>query len=113
MHAHQQPMTQTISASEARQQFSRLLNQVFRRETRVLIERSGIPVAAIVSAEDAARLEEYDSERQADFAILDEVQDAFDDVPADELEQEVTRAIRRARARLAAKRTGLRPSVSS
>jgi prevent-host-death family protein len=101
---HQQPMTQTISVSEARQQFSQLLNQVFRRETRVLIEKSGIPVAAIISAEDAARLDEYEREREEDFAIVEEIQEAFADVPADELEQEVSRAVRRARARLATQR---------
>jgi prevent-host-death family protein len=51
-------MTKTIKASEARQQFSQLLNEVFRRETRVIVEKSGIPVAAIVSAEDFKRLAE-------------------------------------------------------
>src|SRR5947199_10734 len=30
------PMTQTIKASQARQEFSQLLNKVFRRETRVV-----------------------------------------------------------------------------
>jgi prevent-host-death family protein len=65
----QEPMTKTIKASEARQQFSQLLNEVFRRENRVLIEKSGIPVAAIISAQDLqllARLEAEQAERFTD-----------------------------------------------
>jgi len=46
------PVTQTMSASETRQNFSDVVNRVYRGEERVVIERSGIPVAAVVSAQD-------------------------------------------------------------
>jgi prevent-host-death family protein len=72
-----EPMTKTMKASEARQQFSQLLNAVFRKETRVLVEKSGIPVAAIISAEDFKRLARMEEERRRDFAILDEMREAF------------------------------------
>jgi prevent-host-death family protein len=49
-----EPMTQTEKASQARQEFSQLLNKGFRREAWVIVEKSRIPVAAIVSAEDLA-----------------------------------------------------------
>jgi prevent-host-death family protein len=49
-------MTKTIKASDARQQFSQLLNEVFREESRVVVEKSGIPVAAIIPAKDLQRL---------------------------------------------------------
>ncbi len=55
-----EPMTQTINASDARQHWSELLNKVFRKETRVIIEKSGIPVAAIISAEDLERLNRFE-----------------------------------------------------
>lgn len=87
------PMTQTIAASEARQQFSQLLNQVFRREKRVVIEKSGIPVAALVSADDLEQLRRYEEQRREDFAVIDRIREAFAGVPAEEIEQEVTRAI--------------------
>ncbi len=87
------PMTQTIKASEARQHWSELLNKVFRKETRVIVEKSGIPVAAIVSAEDLERLTRFEQERQERFKALNEIGEAFKDVPPEELEQEVTRAI--------------------
>jgi prevent-host-death family protein len=87
------PMTETIKASDARQQFSKLLNEVFREESRVLVEKSGIPVAAIISASDFKRLARLEAERNRDFAILDEMREAFKDVPPEEIEREVARAI--------------------
>ncbi len=87
------PMTQTIKASDVRQQWSELINKVFRKETQVIVEKSGIPVAAIVSADDLARLNRYDQERQERFKILDEIGEVFKDVPPAELEQEVAKAL--------------------
>jgi prevent-host-death family protein len=92
-----EPMTKTIKASVVRQQFSRLLNEVFRGENRVLVEKSGIPVAAIISAEDLQLLARLEQERAEQFKILDEIGDAFKDVPAEEIEREVKRAITQVR----------------
>jgi prevent-host-death family protein len=86
-------MTKTIKASVARQQFSKVLNDVFRQENRVLVEKSGIPVAAIIPAKDLQLLARLEAERNKDFAILDEMREAFKDVPAEEIEREVARAI--------------------
>ena len=93
-----EPMTKTMKASEARQQFSQLLNEVFRREARVLVEKSGIPVAAIIYAEDFKRLKQLEEQRQEDFKALDATREAFKDVPPEEIEREVTRAISAIRA---------------
>ncbi len=65
-----QPSTQTMKASEARQQFSQLLNKVFRRETRIIVEKNGIPVAAIISADDLEFLIQKDKQREEDFKAL-------------------------------------------
>jgi prevent-host-death family protein len=94
-----EPMTKTMKASEARQQFSQLLNEVFRMESRVLVEKSGIPVAAIISAEDFKRLARLEAERNRDFAILDEMREAFEDIPPEEIEREVSRALSQVRAK--------------
>jgi prevent-host-death family protein len=45
-------MTQTIKTSEARQHWSRILNKVYKDEARVVVEKSGIPVAAVISTKD-------------------------------------------------------------
>ena len=95
--AEREPMTKTVKASEARQQFSQLLNEVFRGETRVIVEKSGIPVVAIVSAEDFKQISRIEEERRRDFAILDVMREAFKDVPAEEIEREVSRALREIR----------------
>ena len=49
----QQPLTQTMKISDVRVQLNTLVNRVFRKETRVLVEKSGILVAAIVSTGSA------------------------------------------------------------
>jgi len=61
----EQPTMLTMKISEVKQQLNRLVNQVYRRETRVMVEKSGIPVAGIVSAEDLERLDRLDRERRA------------------------------------------------
>src|ERR671919_2279812 len=92
-----EPMTKTMKASEARQQFSHLLNEVFRRESRVVVEKSGIPVAAIISASDLELLKQLEAQRAERFRALDETREAFTDVPDAELEQEVAKALAAAR----------------
>lgn len=95
---------ETITASEARQHFASLLNRVFREGTRVVVEKSGIPVAALVTTEDLARLQRLDAERAERFAVLDELRAVFKDVPPEELEREAERAVSEARAEMRAER---------
>jgi antitoxin YefM len=92
-------MTQTMKASDARQQFSDVLNRVHRDHTRVLVERSGIPIAAIVSTEDLALLNQLDAERAERFAGLSRISEAFADVPGEELVREVERTIAEGRTK--------------
>lgn len=99
-----EPMTQTMKASEARQQFSQVLNRVYRGETRVVVEKSGIPVAGIISARDLERFTRLEEQHQKDFAILDEIGEAFKDVPQEEIEREVTKALVAVRQKQRARR---------
>src|SRR6476620_11261390 len=94
----QEPMTQTMKISEVKNTLSSLVNQVYRKETRVLVEKSGIPVAAIISADDLKRLAQLEQERAQRFAVIDRVREAFADVPAEEIEHETDRIIARNRA---------------
>lgn len=91
-------MVSVVKASDARQQLSEILNTVFRQNTRVLVERSGIPVAAIVPASDLERLQHLDAERERAFATLTEFSTAFSGIPEEELEREIAKAIAEARA---------------
>ncbi|MBI2442635.1 MAG: type II toxin-antitoxin system Phd/YefM family antitoxin [Candidatus Levybacteria bacterium] len=86
-------MTQVMKASDVRQQWSQLLNKVFRNQTRIVVEKSGIPVAAVISAEDLTRLTRLEEQRERNFAVLDEIGEKFKDIPAEEIEQEVGKAL--------------------
>lgn len=104
MDGRSQPITETTNTSDARRSWSRLLNQVSRQEKRVVVERGGIPVAALVSVEDLKRLQWLDRERGEHFKALEVSWEAFKDVPDDEVEREVAKAVAEARAELRAER---------
>ena len=94
----QKPTTQTMKISEVKSQLSSLVDAVSHTGTRVLIVKSGIPVAAIVSAADLRRLSQFDREREELFEAIDRMREAFKDVPAEEIEEETDRIIARNRA---------------
>ena len=80
-----------MKISDVKNRLSSLVHEAYRTETRVLVEKSGIPVAGLVSAEDLARLARLDRERQERerrFAVLDRMRAAFADVPPEEIERE-------------------------
>ena len=102
------PTETVMKLTDTKQQLSRVVNRVARGETRVVVEKSGLPVAAIISAEEYRRFKEQEARDQAARAALFETlarfSDAFDDVPDEELARELARAQARARAELRADR---------
>ena len=96
--------TQTMDVADAGQQFREVIDRVARREARILVEESGTPVAAIVSADDLQRLARLDAERDKMFEAMAEISRAFADVPVEELERQVALALSEARAQLRAER---------
>jgi prevent-host-death family protein len=92
-----EPMTKTLKASEARQQFSELLNQVFKGETRVLVEKSGIPVAAIVSTTDLNKLQQLESQQSERFKLLERLRAGFADLSEEQIQRAVTEIIEKQR----------------
>ena len=95
----QDPMTQTMKISDVKNQLSSVVNKVYRKETRVLVEKSGIPVAAIISADDLKRFAQLEQEREQRFAVIDRMREAFKDVPPEEIEREADRSVAAARER--------------
>ncbi len=91
-------MTQVMKASDVRQQWSQLLNQVFIKQTRIIVEKSGIPVAAVISAEELGRFQRLEEQRTQRFKVLDRIGEAFKGVPEDEIEREVKKAVSEVRA---------------
>jgi prevent-host-death family protein len=95
---------QTMTATDVRQHFASAINQVARHETEIIVEKSGVPVAAIVSIEDYRRLKDQDTRRAERFKIMDEVRAAFAEVPPEELEREAKKALDEVRAEMRAER---------
>lgn len=92
--------TQAMATDRVQQQFGEIVGRVRRNGMRVLLEEHGIPIAAIVSADDLRRLDQLDAERSASFAVIDEMRAAFQDVPAEEIEREAERALAEVRAEM-------------
>ncbi len=88
-----EPMTQTMKASQVRQEWSKLLKTVFRGKTRVVVEKSGIPVAALISAEDLERLQQFEAQRAERFKVLEESGAVFQAEDPETIEREVAQAV--------------------
>ena len=87
------PITETMSVSESRKQYSEILNRVFKDDERVVIEKNGIPVAAIVPmsvVRDATFTERRRAELRAAFEVTRE---EFQGIPPEEIEREIEKAI--------------------
>lgn len=101
MSAHtNRPPVETMSVSQARQHLSDSLNRVYRGEARILVEKSGIPVGAIVSPRDLEDIELLNAKRLRALEALKESQSAFADVPSNELEREVVNAVAEVKAEM-------------
>ena len=98
----QEPMTQTMKISDVKNQLSSLVNEVYRKETRVLVEKAGIPVAALVSADDLRRLTQLDRAWNERTTAIERFSQAFADVPTADAEADVARIIAERRQRRAA-----------
>src|SRR5713226_7837588 len=96
-----EPVTETMKASEARGQWSQVLDRVYRKQARVLVEKNGVPVAAIVSAGDLEQLRRIE---EAETRTLERMRAAFADKTEDEIMNDVTQVIERVRQEQRAKR---------
>lgn len=92
------PTETTMKLTDTKQQLSQVINRVARGETRVIVEKSGLPVAAIISTEEYRRFREQEMQREARFEAIGRISDAFADVPIDELERQGERALAAVRA---------------
>ena len=101
--------TESLKFTEARPKLSSILDRVFRRETRIRLYKGSTPVAAVVSIDDLERLETLDRERDAAFARMEKIGEAFADVSEDELEMRIHEAVAQVRAEMdAERRAGVR-----
>ncbi len=80
-----------IGAFEARRKFGQLIEQAFYQQDTFVVERSGRPMAVIISVDEYQRLKQY--ARDQLFRSINKVWERNKDVPAEELEKEVAQAM--------------------
>jgi prevent-host-death family protein len=98
-----QPITETMKISDVRSNLNTLVNEVYRHEKRVIVEKSGIPVAAVISMRDLENFEFLKRRRAERFKIIEEMQSKFADVPVEEIERMAQQTVAEARAELRSK----------
>jgi len=82
-----------IAVAEARQRFSRILDEVREADEPVIIEKSGLPVAAVVPLTVLDRDRRWAAERAERIALLERMRRPFRDVPTEEIETQVRKAV--------------------
>lgn len=98
------PVETVMKLTDTKQQLSRVINRVARGEARVVVEKSGLPVAAIISTEEYRRFKAQEARRASVFEAVARFSDAFDRVSDEELARELANAQAEARNELRAER---------
>ncbi|MGI8406091.1 MAG: type II toxin-antitoxin system Phd/YefM family antitoxin [Thermomicrobiales bacterium] len=88
-----QPTTETMSVSESRKQYSEILNRVFLDDERIVIEKNGIPIAAIVPLSVVRDAEEKQRWRESLLQAWHDAQPGFVGVDEEEAEREIAEAL--------------------
>ncbi len=103
---------ETVKDSEARQHFSELMDRVRETDANVVIEKSGIPVAVLISPAEFAVFRPWNELRKERIAIIESSQAAFAGIPEEVLEREIEKALAEVRAERRAERKRETDSVS-
>ena len=88
-----------VVAGNIQRRWSEVVNEVSRDKTRIIVEKSGVPVAGVVSPQDMEWLQERDRRLAELRDVMDDIRNAFRDVPPQEFNREVERAVRDSRTR--------------
>jgi prevent-host-death family protein len=83
--------TQTMKISDVKSRLNRLMNEIYRNQTRIIVEKSGIPVGAIVPLADLRRLDRFAVLDDEARAVLEAMRAPFRGVPPEEIERETER----------------------
>jgi prevent-host-death family protein len=100
-----EPTTETLKTSDVGERLDELIDRVAgRRGRRIVIQRDGVPVAAVVSIADLEWFDHLVAQREERFKVLDEIGRAFADVSDEEVEREALKAVAEVRAEMKAER---------
>ena len=88
--------TKTIPALEARTQLGEIMKEVQSGRVRVLVEKAGIPIVGIISADEFQRLI---AERDARFEVVDRLRRRLPSVSDKEVQADVRTVLKQVRRR--------------
>ena len=91
-------VAKVIPAVEARVHLGEIMKRSFKKGERFIVEKSGIPMIAILSAEEYTRIIQ---EREEQFKIFDKIKSNVPDVSPEKVQKDVTKAIRAIRKKSA------------
>lgn len=86
----------TIPALQARTHFGEIMKDVQGGRVRVLVEKSGVPMVGIISADEFRQLV---AERAARFEVVDRIRKRMPPVSGSEVERDVREALKGVRRR--------------
>ena len=89
----------TIPALEARTHLGEIMKRSFKNGERFLVEKSGIPMIAIINAREYEEYVRIMEERQQRFKVVDVIQGKIPDTSSEEIEKDIHEAIQTVRKR--------------
>ena len=90
-------MEKTVGAFEARRRLGKLIEEAFYKNDAFIIERSGRPMAVIVSVEDYEKWQRQAKDRL--FTLVDKARKNAATAPAETVERDVRAAVRATRTK--------------
>lgn len=93
MALRKQRTTETMSEADAREQYSEILERVRKDDEQVIIEKNGVPVAAIVPLSVVRDAETTERRRQNLREAFEATRRAMRGVPPEEIEREIEKAV--------------------
>ncbi len=85
-----------IPAVEARVHLGEIMKRSFKKGDRFIVEKAGIPMIAILSADEYTR---FIQEREEQFKIFDKIRAKAPNLPVEEVEKDVRGAMQAVRKR--------------
>jgi prevent-host-death family protein len=89
-------VAKTISALEAQTRLGELMKKAYKGEERFIVEKSGIPMVAIISVDEFTSLIEA---REKRFEVYDRIQAKTKGFSEKEVERDVEKAVKAVRVR--------------
>ncbi|HEU5439610.1 MAG TPA: type II toxin-antitoxin system prevent-host-death family antitoxin [Ktedonobacterales bacterium] len=91
----------TMSEAEVGQKWAEVVEEVTRERARIIVEQGGVPVAAVISADELDRYKRLDREAQERMtALLERARAPYQGKSDEEIMEEVGKVIEEVRAEM-------------